>query len=62
MNDTRWTVAPLFYCDIAARQERGPICRAELRGGVAFCRFCQGTAATHRQVLMMDDRPIGLMG
>lgn len=57
---TRWTVAPWFYCDIAERRGQDPINRAELRGGVAFCRYCQGTAANHRQVMMMDDRPVGV--
>ena len=60
IDSTRWTVAPWFYCDTAEGHGQEPINRAELLGGVAFCRYCQGTASTHRQVMMMDDRPVSV--
>jgi hypothetical protein len=61
-DSTRWTVAPWFYCDIAEGRGMSPVNRAELRGGVAFCNYCQGTAATHRQVLMQDGRMVSFAG
>lgn len=51
-----WTVAPWFHCDMAERHGTNPIGRAVLRGGVAFCPYCGGTRATHREAHMMDGR------
>lgn len=59
-DSTRWTIAPWFYCDMADRHGEEPINRAELRGGVAFCRYCQGTAANHSKILMMDGSPVAV--
>lgn len=44
------TNAPWLYCDMAARRGLEPLARAELRGAVVFCRYCQGTlhAGHHR--------------
>ena len=48
--------SPWIFCDMAESRGLDPVNRADVRGGVVFCPYCQGTAANHRRVLMRDGR------